>query len=122
MFASLKAALVRVNHFPDWEKATLLPVDHPLITRDAVVTLVRANAPAAIPSYRGKHGHPVCVARSVVERIVGGELTGPTLRDVLRTVGAADVPVDDVGVISNCNTPDALREALSSVYGPPTPE
>jgi molybdenum cofactor cytidylyltransferase len=83
-----------------------------LITSDAVVTLVRATAPAAIPTYRGKHGHPVCVARSVVERIVGGELTGPTLRDVLRIVDAVDVPVDDIGVISNCNTPEALSEAL----------
>jgi CTP:molybdopterin cytidylyltransferase MocA len=115
MFASLKAALDRVVEFPDWTKSTLLPVDHPLITTDAVAALISVTAPAAIPSYRGKHGHPVCVARSVVEKIVGGELTGPTLRDVLRTVEAVDVPVDDIGVISNCNTPDALRAALRSV-------
>jgi CTP:molybdopterin cytidylyltransferase MocA len=113
MFASLKAALVRVMEFPDWKKSTLLPVDHPLITTDAVATLVTATTVAAVPSYRGKHGHPVCMVRSVVERIVGGELTGPTLRDVLRTIDAVDVPVDDIGVVSNCNTPEALDEALS---------
>jgi len=114
MFASLKAALDRVMEFPDWEKTALLPVDHPLITTVAVATLVSAPAPAAILSYRGKHGHPVCVARSVVEKIVGGELTGPTLRDVLRTVDAVEVPVDDIGVVSNCNTPEALSAALNA--------
>jgi CTP:molybdopterin cytidylyltransferase MocA len=113
MFASLKAALDRVVKLSGWTKATLLPVDHPLITTDAVAALVRVKAPAAIPSFRGKHGHPVCVARSVVQKIVDGELTGPTLRDVLRTVGAVDVAVDDIGVISNCNTPEALDEALN---------
>ena len=49
---------------------------------------------------------------SVVEKVVGGELTGPTLRDVLRIVGAVDVPIDDIGVNSNCNTPEALSAAL----------
>jgi CTP:molybdopterin cytidylyltransferase MocA len=112
MFASIMAGLERVTEFPDWGKIALLPVDHPLVTARTVTTLVNTTGPAAIPSYRGKHGHPVCVARTVVERIVDGELTGPTLRDVLRSVDAVDVPVDDVGVISNCNTPAALSAAL----------
>lgn len=114
MFASLKAALDRVMGFPDWKTSMILPVDHPLIRSDTIVTLVRAPDPAVIPTFRGKHGHPVCLARSVVERIVGGELVGPTLRDVLRMVGAVDVPVDDIGVISNCNTPAALSAALNA--------
>jgi molybdopterin-guanine dinucleotide biosynthesis protein A len=57
MFASINAGLDRALEFPEWTKITLLPVDHPLITPDAVATLVRTTAPAAIPSYRGKHGH-----------------------------------------------------------------
>jgi molybdenum cofactor cytidylyltransferase len=90
----------------------LLPVDNPLVTANAVIALANTTAPAAIPSFGGKHGHPVCVTRSVVQNIVDGELAGPTLREVLRLVEAVDVPVDDVGVISNCNTPEALSEAL----------
>jgi CTP:molybdopterin cytidylyltransferase MocA len=54
----------------------------------------------------------VCLARSVVEAIVEGKLTGPTLREILRSVDAEDVTVDDPGVITNCNTPDALATAL----------
>jgi len=112
MFASIKAGLDRSMGFPDWEKVALLPVDHPLVTADAVSTLVNTTARAAIPSFNGKHGHPICIDREVVSAIVRDELPGPTLREVLREVGAVDVAVDDLGVVANCNTPEALREAL----------
>jgi CTP:molybdopterin cytidylyltransferase MocA len=100
----------------DWEKAALVPVDHPLVSVSSIKNLVGASAPASIPSYHGKHGHPICVARSVVQNIVGGELDGPTLREVLRSVDSVVVPVEDIGVISNCNTPEALSKALKSCH------
>jgi len=116
MFASIKAGLDRLSDLPDWEKAALIPVDHPLVSVSSIKNLVCASAPAAIPSYHGKHGHPICVTRSVVQNIVGGELAGPTLREVLRSVDSVDVPVEDIGVISNCNTPEALSKALKSCH------
>ena len=112
MFASIKAGLGCLVDFSVWEKVALLPVDHPLVKASSVTTLVSGAALAAIPSHNGKHGHPVCLARSVVEGIVSGEFVGPTLREVLRSVGAVDVPVEDTGVITNCNTPAALSAAL----------
>lgn len=112
MFASLVTGLSRLVEYLEWRAVAILPVDHPLVNPAAVVALANATGRAAIPSYRGKHGHPVCVVRSVVENIVGGQLAGPTLREILRSVEAVDVPVDDVGVITNCNTPAALRAAL----------
>jgi CTP:molybdopterin cytidylyltransferase MocA len=112
MFASLVTGLGWLVGYPDWRIVAILPVDHPLVSANAVAALAKTSADASIPSYNGKHGHPICVARSVVEKIVSGELGGPTLRDVLRSVGAVDVPVEDPGIIANCNTPEALREAL----------
>jgi CTP:molybdopterin cytidylyltransferase MocA len=112
MFASIKVGLTRLVDFPDWDRTALLPVDHPLVTPESVTMLADSAASAAIPSFGGKHGHPVCLDRSVAEMIVSGGLIGPTLREVLRSVETTDVPVDDIGVISNCNTPEALREAL----------
>ena len=112
MFASIKIGLGRLMVFSEWESAALLPVDHPLVSANAVTALLNTTVPAAIPSFRGKHGHPVCLARSEAEKIVGGVLPGPTLREVLREVGAVDVEVDDPGIVSNCNTPEALRAAL----------
>jgi CTP:molybdopterin cytidylyltransferase MocA len=113
MFASLVFGLGRLMEHPDWRFVAILPVDHPLVSPSTVTALANATARAAIPSFNGKHGHPVCVARSVVEAIVEGKLTGPTLREILRSVDAVDVDVDDPGVITNCNTPEALATALA---------
>ena len=112
MFASLKIGLEHLVELGDWRRVAVLPVDHPLVTSEAVATLTSTEAVAAIPSYRGKHGHPICLARTVAEAMVDGKMTGPTLREVLRSIKAVDISVGDVGVVSNCNTPEALREAL----------
>jgi CTP:molybdopterin cytidylyltransferase MocA len=112
MFGSLRTGFACLIENTNWQLVAVLPVDHPLVHEETVRELVAFVSPAVIPSCNGKHGHPVCLDRSVVERIVSGELAGPTLRDVLRSVDAVDVPVDDIGVISNCNTPAALSAAL----------
>jgi CTP:molybdopterin cytidylyltransferase MocA len=115
MFASLVTGLGRLMEDSDWRIVAILPVDHPLVRPSTVTALANATARAAIPSFNGKHGHPVCLARSVVETIVKGKQTGPTLREIMRSVGAVDVAVDDPGVITNCNTPEALATALENL-------
>ena len=112
MFASLVTGLRHLAEHPDWRTVAILPVDHPLVDGSSVSALVDTAALAAIPSYRGKHGHPICFGRNVASAIVSGKSPGPTLREVLRDVGAVDVEVDDPGVVANCNTPEALRDAL----------
>ncbi len=122
MFESITLGLRRLLRDPAWGRVVVLPVDHPLVTPATVRALAGADADAAIPAYRGKHGHPVALARAVAERIAAGELPGPTLRDVLRAVGVRDVAVDDPGVTANCNTPEALAAALAAAGArPPTP-
>jgi CTP:molybdopterin cytidylyltransferase MocA len=86
-----------------------------LVRPATVVCLNDSRARAAIPRFRGKHGHPVVFDRATAEAVVSGDLAGPTLREVLRAVGAVDVDVDDPGTVANCNTPDALRRALSLI-------
>lgn len=112
MFDSLVFGLSCLVEYSDWRVVTILPVDHPLVSPHTVITLSRTTARAAIPSFNGKHGHPVCLARSVAEAIVIGELTGPTLRDVVNAIGPENVPVADPGVVTNCNTPESLAAAL----------
>lgn len=115
MFASLVIGLRHLMEFPGWRTVAVLPVDHPLVVPSTIATLANEPALAAIPSFNGKHGHPVCLARSVAETVVDGKTTGPTLREVLRAVDAADVAVDDPGVTTNCNTPEALATALRNL-------
>ena len=114
MFASLKFGLSRLVEYPDWLAAAVLPVDHPLVKPETITVLMDAGAEAAIPSFNGKHGHPIRLQRTVVEDIVNGSLAGPTLREVLRSVESVGVAVEDPGVISNCNTPEALEAALEN--------
>ena len=117
MFGSLRAGLARLIESPAWQKIAVLPVDHPLVSGSAITVLVSTPAKAVIASFNGKHGHPICIDREVASGVARDELPGPTLREVLRSVGAVDVEVDDPGVIANCNTPDALREALRANEG-----
>ena len=113
MFASLAIGLESLMDSDGWQRVAVLPVDHPLVRAATIQVLAREESPAIVPSFNDKHGHPVCFSRVVAEMIVRGEYTGPTLRHVLRAVGAVDLPVDDPGVVANCNTPEALREALA---------
>ena len=112
MFASLRIGLQRLIGEGRWTRVALLPVDHPLVQPTTIVALAVSDAPAAIPSHRGKHGHPVVIHRPAAENIIDDPMAGPTLREVLRKIGATDVEVDDAGAIANCNTPDALERAL----------
>lgn len=119
MFASLRIGIALLLELSPWTVLAVLPVDHPLVAPQSVAKLVAFEALATIPRYRGKHGHPVCLQRSVAEGIVEGTLPGPTLREVLRSVAAADVTVGDPGITANCNTPDALATALENLPSGP---
>ena len=118
MFESLALGAASLLADDDWESVVVVPVDHPLVRPATVRALAAADGDAAIPSFRGKHGHPVKLRRPVAEAIARGALEGPTLREVLRAVGVAVVAVDDPGVTANCNTPEALAAALAAVGRP----
>lgn len=113
MFASIRFGLQRLIDFEGWTRAAVLPVDHPLVASGSIAAVAAADAMAAVPCYRGKHGHPVVLDRSVAESVADGRRPGPTLREVLRACGAVDVMVDDPGTTANCNTPEELARWLA---------
>lgn len=118
MFASLRLGLGRLLTAPGWGVVVVLPVDHPLVrpvTARALVEAVDGSVHAVRPGFRGKHGHPIALARSVAEAVATGGLPGPTLREVLHAVAVVDVDVDDPGVTANCNTPARLAAVLTSL-------
>jgi CTP:molybdopterin cytidylyltransferase MocA len=112
MFTSLLIGVRNISGELEWQRLAVLPVDHPLVLPRTVRELAAAPGEAAVPSFGGKRGHPVCLARSLVDQLRFGELEGRNLREALRSVARIDVRVDDPGVIANCNTPEALRTAL----------
>lgn len=114
MFASLRIGLQRLVGEGGWTRVALLPVDHPLVRPETIRTLAGSESRAAVPRHHGKHGHPVIIDRATADAIANAEFPGPTLREVLREIGAVDVVVDDPGAVANCNTPDALEQALAT--------
>ena len=115
MFASIRFGLQRLIDFEGWMRVAILPVDHPLVASAAIAAVAAADVQAAVPCYRGKHGHPVVIDRSDAEAIADGRRPGPTLREVLRACGAVDVAVDDPGTTANCNTPEDLARHLEEI-------
>lgn len=95
----------------------ILPGDLPLVRAETMRTVARALAGpirAAQPSYRGERGHPVAFAASCGEALAalaGNQGAAPVLR-ALREAGAvADIEVDDIGIVTDIDTPDALARA-----------
>ena len=95
----------------------ILPGDLPLVRPETLRTVARALADpiqAAQPSYRGERGHPVAFAASCGEALsalAGNQGAAPVLR-ALREAGAvADIEVDDIGIVTDIDTPDALARA-----------
>ena len=115
MLGSLRWGLRHLISEPEWTAVIMLPVDHPLVSRDSIVALAEVDAPVVIPTFAGKHGHPIRLNREVAETIAREKIGGATVREVLGAIGGVDVAVDDPGVVANCNTPDALREAINIV-------
>ena len=103
------------------EAVAFLPVDHPRVRPETVAQLresfLGSDAPLALPVYEGKRGHPALFRRTLF-----AELTDPSLQGGARTVvhahldAALLVEVDDPGVVTDIDTPEAYRAAF-----PPRP-
>jgi len=116
MLASLRWGLRHLISDTSWERVVVLPVDHPLVAPETIRRLGTLEAEAAIPSSSGRRGHPTALGRDIATAIARGELAGASLREILSSVETVEIPVDDPGVVANCNTPQALRDALSRAH------
>jgi molybdenum cofactor cytidylyltransferase len=95
----------------------LCPVDHPLVTRSLVASLVDAfysdaNPPILVPTFRGRRGHPVIFARSLFPELLAAP-AGEGARAVVWAHAAevAEVPTEEEGVVLNLDDPESLRRA-----------
>ncbi|MFZ5471714.1 MAG: nucleotidyltransferase family protein [Myxococcota bacterium] len=86
------------------------PVDAPRLRSATVRSLVKAlrRADAAIPSYRGRTGHPLVLSHAAARAILS--MRGvPHLEAAWGRLSAKVVPTRDAGVSLNVNTPAAYR-------------
>lgn len=102
MRSSLRAGLRALPPGP----VLLTHVDRPLVEPETLARLVRASG-SAIPTYRGRSGHPVRLGAGLRPRLLAADDT--PLSAILSGVRPSAIPVDDPGVLVNVNTPAELR-------------
>jgi molybdenum cofactor cytidylyltransferase len=116
MLSSLQCGLALVP--PAAEAAMFLPVDHPNIEISTIETLAARfqadRAPVTVPTHAGEHGHPVCIARQLIEELLalppGAKASDVIHRHVPRTIY---VEVADSAVITDVDDPSAYAELLA---------
>jgi molybdenum cofactor cytidylyltransferase len=97
----------------------ILPGDLPLVqpaTLQAVAQALGGTAQAAQPSWRGQRGHPVGFAAGCFARLAalaGNQGAAPVLRALREADQVADLEVDDIGIVTDIDTPEELARAQS---------
>ena len=111
---SIAAAVRATSDAAGW---LILPGDLPLVqstTLRAVAAALSAAVHAAQPRFRGERGHPVGFAAACFAQLsaLEGNLGAAPVLRALRAAGAVvDVEVDDIGIVTDVDTPDALAQA-----------
>ena len=107
------AAGVRAT--PDASSWLILPADLPLVSSDTLRTI--AFAPpcgVTVPRYQGEQGHPVrfdAVCGPDLMKLKGSSGAAPVLRAQAAINSIAFVDLDDVGVVTDIDTLEALQRA-----------
>ena len=102
--------------------AMFIPVDLPSIESCTIRQLVEAfetnSALIAVPRFDGKHGHPVCIARPVIEELLALPATGQA-RDVISRHRAETLYVDvnDPGILRDIDTRLDYSDLLAETPG-----
>jgi molybdenum cofactor cytidylyltransferase len=111
---SIAAAVRATRDAAGW---LVLPADLPLVlpsTLQAVARALEGAVQAAQPHHRGERGHPVGFAAACGAQLAalsGPQGAAPVLR-ALREAGAvAEVEVDDIGILTDIDTPEQLARA-----------
>lgn len=101
MFTSVKAGLTLV----DADRCFLLPGDVPLIPGSVYRALLAIDADIVVPTFQGTNGHPVCLSKNVIPRILQ-EPDNASLQDVIRIFGYRTLDVDAEEILLDVDTPE----------------
>ena len=95
----------------------LCPVDHPIVSATIVARLIEefdsSARPIALPTYRGKRGHPLIFRASLYPELLAAD-AGIGARQVVwaHADQICEVPTEEEGVVLNVNDPSTLERAL----------
>jgi CTP:molybdopterin cytidylyltransferase MocA len=116
MLSSLQCSLAAVPG--DAEAVMFTPVDHPQLSGSTLEKLAAAfaehRAPVTVPTYAGRHGHPVCIARPLIAELLALPTTAQA-SDVIHRYAQQTcyVAVDDAAVTTDIDDPAAYAGLLA---------
>jgi len=111
--SSLQAGLRELDD-PEVEAVVLCLVDHPAVSVATVKKLMTAfretNAPAVIPTYKGRHGHPILIGRSLFDKLLSLDW-GQGAATVIRAHRESTefVEVEDESILVDVDSPEDYR-------------
>ena len=111
---SIAAAVSATRGAAGW---LVLPADLPLVqgrTLRAVADALNCGKRAVQPAYEGKRGHPVAFAADCGEALAalaGAQGAAAVLKALRDVDDVTDLPVDDIGVVTDIDTLDDLVRA-----------
>lgn len=112
--SSVRTGLEAID--PTSEAAVIGLGDKPLVLKSTIEKLMaafeRTDSEVIVPVYRGRRGNPILFRRSMFEEM--GRLKGDKGAKILVEAGThttLEVPVRDIGVMVDVDTPDDLRNA-----------
>ena len=113
--SSLQAALRTLP--PETDGILLCLIDHPMISATLVRNLIdrfySSQKPIVVPSYEGRHGHPVIFSSSLFEELMLAPLEKGARTVVRAHAGELEeLSTDEEGCVLNINDPDTLQQAL----------
>jgi molybdenum cofactor cytidylyltransferase len=116
MLSSLQCGLACVPQ--DADAAMFLPVDHPQIALDTVRSVAERfrldRAPVTVPVHLGEHGHPVCIARSVIDELLALPVDAKASDVIHRHVGQTSyIEVVDQAVVTDIDDPAAYADLIA---------
>lgn len=108
--ASLRVAL---HSLPSIRAAIVTPVDSPGASSEIVAALIAAAArgcPVAVPTFRGRRGHPVAFGREAIPHLLAGDLPEGA-RTVIRRFEAdlEEIAFEESDVLLDIDTPEDYR-------------
>jgi molybdenum cofactor cytidylyltransferase len=124
MLSSVKTGLAMIS--PNADAALIALVDQPMITKDVIDTLIAAfiagGRGVALPTYRGKRGHPVIITAKDFDDIMQLDENSPEgLRQFVdgRRGDTLEVPVATAAVIEDIDMPEdyeRLSKRVEPIY------
>jgi molybdenum cofactor cytidylyltransferase len=98
------------------------PVDYPAVMSSTVVAVVEAfragGVAVVVPTFEGRHGHPVCIGRSLIPDLLQLPENSSAREVIHRNVGRTRyIEVADAGILRDVDTPEGYSRLLERDAG-----